>query len=40
MVPAALDDVIDGPVRLMKIDCEYTDHVVVNSSRRLLEQNP
>lgn len=41
MVPAApLDDLITGPIDYMKIDCEYTDHVVVNSAKRLIDENP
>jgi FkbM family methyltransferase len=37
---ARLDETIAGPVDYLKVDCESTDHVVVNSARGLLESNP
>jgi FkbM family methyltransferase len=40
-VPAApLDDLVDGTVDYLKVDCELTDHVVVRGAERLLQENP
>jgi FkbM family methyltransferase len=37
---APLDDLIDGPVDYIKIDCEQTDHVVVRGAERIIRENP
>jgi FkbM family methyltransferase len=40
-VPAArLDEVITGPVDYLKIDCELTDHLVVQGAEGLIRENP
>jgi FkbM family methyltransferase len=40
-VPAApLDELIEGPVDYIKVDCEQTDHVVVRGAERLIRENP
>ena len=40
-VPAdRLDDLIEGPVDYVKVDCEFTDHLVVRGAEGLLESNP
>ena len=40
-VPAApLDELVDGPVDYLKVDCEHSDHVVVRGARRVLDGNP
>jgi FkbM family methyltransferase len=40
-VPGArLDELIDGQVDYLKIDCEFSDHVVVRGAEGLLWQNP
>jgi FkbM family methyltransferase len=41
VVPAApLDELIDGRVNVMKVDCESTDHVVVSGASRIISANP
>jgi hypothetical protein len=40
-VPAApLDDLIGAPVDYIKIDCEWTDQVVVRGAEGLIRENP
>jgi FkbM family methyltransferase len=40
-VPAfRLDELIDGQVDYMKVDCESTDHMVVSGTERLIRANP
>jgi FkbM family methyltransferase len=40
-VPAArLDELVEGPVDYVKVDCELTDHVVVEGSEGLIRDNP
>jgi FkbM family methyltransferase len=40
-VPAArLDELINGQVDYLKIDCEFSDHVVARGAEGLLRQNP
>lgn len=41
LVPAApLDELIEGRVDVLKVDCELTDHQVVRGCERLLARNP
>jgi FkbM family methyltransferase len=41
LVPAApLDDLITGRLDVLKVDCELTDHLVVQGCERLLAANP
>jgi FkbM family methyltransferase len=41
LVPAArLDDLISEPVDYIKIDCEWTDHIVVRGAEGLIQENP
>jgi FkbM family methyltransferase len=35
-----IEDLIDGPVDYMKVDCESTDHMVVSGAARLFRANP
>jgi FkbM family methyltransferase len=40
-VPAApLDELVEGPVDYLKVDCEHSDHVVVRGAAQVLERNP
>jgi FkbM family methyltransferase len=40
-VPAyRLDELVDGPVDFVKIDCEGTDHLVLRGATGLFERNP
>lgn len=40
-VPAfRVDELIEGPVDYMKVDCESTDHMVVKGAERLIRGNP
>jgi FkbM family methyltransferase len=40
-VPAGpLGDLVEGRVDFMKVDCELTDHLVVQGAERLIEANP
>jgi FkbM family methyltransferase len=40
-VPAArLDELVEGPVDYVKVDCELSDHVVVQGAEGLLRENP
>jgi hypothetical protein len=41
IVPAfRLDELIEGPVHYLKVDCEGTDHVVINGASGLFDANP
>jgi FkbM family methyltransferase len=35
-----IDDLIDGPVDYMKVDCESTDHMVVSGAEGVIRANP
>jgi FkbM family methyltransferase len=37
---APLDELIQGRVDFLKVDCELTDHVVIGGARRLISENP
>jgi FkbM family methyltransferase len=40
-VPAArIDELVEGRVDYLKVDCEHSDHVVVSGAEEMLRQNP